>query len=87
MLPALGFAILLKQIVEEKWMIFLFIFGWVFASSFQLTTTALVFIAIAISLIYVMARYNKNDSGTQSTSAAMNDSLPFYQDEEGNYED
>lgn len=86
MLPALGFAILLKQIVEEKWMIFLFIFGWVFASSFQLTTTALVFIAIAVSLIYVMARYNKNDSGTPSASA-VNESLPFYQDEEGNYED
>lgn len=59
MLPALGFAILLKQIIDDKWMIFLFIFGWVVNSSFELTTTALVFIAIALSLIYVMARYTK----------------------------
>lgn len=58
MLPALGFAILLKQIVNEKWMIFLFIFGWVINSSFEITTTTLVFIAIALSLIYVMSRYS-----------------------------
>lgn len=64
MLPALGFAILLKQIVDEKWMVFLFIFGWVVSSSFEITTTTLVFIAIAMSLIYVMARYTKTNKDT-----------------------
>ncbi|MCI1984995.1 MAG: PTS sugar transporter subunit IIC [Lactobacillus sp.] len=69
LLPALGFAILLKQILSEKWMIFLFIFGWVLTSSFNLTTTALLFIAIALSLIYIMAAYRKNE-GASSVVAA-----------------
>ncbi len=86
MLPALGFAILLKQIIEEKWMVFLFIFGWVMASSFQITTTTLVFIAIAISLVYVMSRYGKDSS--QNVAFSVNDeAATFYQDEEGNYEE
>ena len=60
MLPALGFAILLKQIIDEKWMILLFVFGWVFTSTIEITTTSLVFIAITIALIYVMARYSND---------------------------
>ena len=83
MLPALGFAILLKQIVEEKWMLSLFVFGWVVMSSFQLTTTTLVFIAIAISLIYVMAKFNVKTTSKTVLSATSNN----YQDEEGNYEE
>lgn len=83
MLPALGFAILLKQIISEKWMIVLFCFGWVFVSSFGLTITSLVFIAVAISLIYVMARYNK--SGSVNEMVAVKDS--YYEDSEGNYEE
>lgn len=59
MLPALGFAILLKQIVKEQWMVLLFIFGWVLASSLGITTTALVMIALAVSLLYVLARYGR----------------------------
>ena len=57
MLPALGFAILLNSIVREKWMLSLFVLGWVLFSSLGITTTALVLIALAISLLYVMARY------------------------------
>lgn len=83
MLPALGFAILLKQIIDEKWMITLFIFGWVIASSFAITTTALVFIAIAISLIYVLARYNNQQFNLATADYAPN----IYNDEEGNYEE
>ena len=85
LLPALGFAILLKQIVEEKWMVVLFIFGWVFASTFQITTTALVFIAATLSLIYVMARF-KNASFSDSETTAVA-SATVYEDEEGNYEE
>ena len=83
MLPALGFAILLAQIIQEKWMIFLFIFGWVIASSFGITTTSLVFIAIAFALIYVMARYSNRGAsvGTAVVSASV------IEDEEGNYEE
>ena len=83
MLPALGFAILLKQIVEEKWMLSLFVFGWVVMSSFQLTTTTLVFIAIAISLIYVMAKFN----GKTTSKTVLSATSHIYQDEEGNYEE
>ncbi|MCD5002373.1 PTS sugar transporter subunit IIC [Enterococcus saccharolyticus] len=88
LLPALGFAILLKQIIEEKWMIVLFIFGWVFASTFQITTTSLVFIATALALIYVMARYrNMEHTSDNQLSPIVNKSSTAYQDEEGNYEE
>lgn len=86
MLPALGFAILLKQIIEEKWMIALFIFGWVFTSSFAITTTSLVFIAVALALIYVMARYSKT-TGQVEVESATGVQAKNYEDEEGNYEE
>lgn len=82
MLPALGFAILLNQIVQEKWMIALFVLGWVLVSSFSLTTTSLVFIALALALIYVMARYSGKDSGPAVETTAL-----VYEDEDGNYEE
>lgn len=71
LLPALGFAILLKQITSEKWMITLFILGWAITSSLGITTTTLVFIALALALIYVMSRYNGNN--TQSILAVEGD--------------
>lgn len=83
MLPALGFAILLKQIVQERWMIALFVLGWVLVSSLALTTTSLVLVAIALALIYVMSRYGAHVSpgGEQLAYAGV------YEDEEGNYEE
>lgn len=62
MLPALGFAVLLNQIVTERWMLSLFILGWVIMTSFGLTTTALLLISIAIALLFVKAS-NSNNSG------------------------
>lgn len=85
MLPALGFAILLKQILDEKWMILLFILGWVFMSSFNITITSLVFIAASLSLIYVMAKYSKYGE-VQTENGTVNESNGF-KDEEGNYEE
>ena len=84
MLPALGFAILLNQIIQEKWMVFLFIFGWVIASSFGITTTSLVFVAIAFALIYVMARYSGKGAGPAVAAATAASAI---EDEEGNYEE
>lgn len=69
MLPALGFAILLNQITSEKWMIILFILGWAITSSVGITTTTLVIIAVAISLVYVMARYR--GTSLQVTTGSM----------------
>ena len=68
MLPTLGFAILLNQIVEEKWTIVLFVFGWVVASSFGITTTSLVLIGVAMSLLYVMSRYNNTNKPLEVVS-------------------
>ncbi|WP_315073590.1 PTS sugar transporter subunit IIC [uncultured Clostridium sp.] len=86
MLPALGFAILLKQIISEKWMILLFVLGWVIISvAPTVTTTALVLISVTISLVYVLARY-----GNQKFNyAASNDNAntTVFVDEEGNYEE
>lgn len=60
MLPALGFALLLKQIVAEKWMIILFIFGWIIMQSTGMTTTALTLVSVAIALMFVMAKYGNS---------------------------
>ena len=60
MLPALGFALLLKQIVAEKWMIVLFILGWIVAQSTGMTTTALTLASVAIALLFVMSKYGNS---------------------------
>lgn len=84
LLPALGFAILLKQILQEKWMVALFIFGWVLSTSMGLSTVALVCVAVAIALIYAMARY----SGSTVDAAGSSLTLPTsIQDEKGNYDE
>ena len=85
LLPALGFAILLKQILHEKWMIFLFILGWVLSTSFALTTTSLVFIAIAVALVYVMARYNTDMLSLAGLHGQVQ--AKVYESEDGDYEE
>lgn len=89
LLPALGFAILLKQIVLEKWMVSLFILGWVLTSSFGLSTVALVFVAIALALIYAMARYGGVPGSPVSGSAtdAQMTYQPAFEDKDGSYEE
>ena len=82
MLPALGFALLLKQIVSEKWMIVLFLAGWVLNKSVSMTTTALVIIAAAVALLFVMAK--GNGSANQGAAvASSNQTLT----EEGDYDE
>lgn len=82
MLPALGFALLLKQIVNEKWMIVLFMGGWVLNKSVSMTTTTLVILAAAVALLFVMAKGNNN--GTQGAAVATgNQTLT----EEGDYDE
>lgn len=76
MLPALGFAILLNQIVREKWMLILFVLGWVLFSSLGITTTALVLIAVAIALLYVMARYGLGKADAGDVALAMSAQRP-----------
>lgn len=86
MLPALGFAILLKQIISEKWMIMLFVLGWVIISvAPTVTTTALVLMAVTISVVYVLARYGKQQFNYATPNDAANKTV--FVDEEGNYEE
>lgn len=55
LLPALGFAVLLNQMVAERWTISLFILGWVVMTALEITITSLLLIAIAIALLFAMA--------------------------------
>lgn len=56
MLPAIGFAMLLKQSLSKPWMIILFLLGWVLIGSTSMTVTALAIFATAISFVFVMAQ-------------------------------
>ena len=72
LLPALGFAILLRQIISEGWMIFFFLFGWVLMGTNIFTVTGLVFVSAAIALVYVMARYQNPNNVSQQTNYDIN---------------
>lgn len=74
MLPALGFALLLKQILAEGWMIVLFLFGWILMTTIGMTTTSLVLIAVAIALLFVMGKGN----GVGAATAAIIDEEDEY---------
>lgn len=58
MLPALGFAMLLKQSLTKSWMIVLFLMGWVLIGSTTMSVTALAIFAIGVAFIFVMAQGN-----------------------------
>jgi PTS system mannose-specific IIC component len=56
MLPAIGFAMLLKQSLSKKWMLVLFLMGWILIGSTSMSVTALAVFATAIAFIFVMAQ-------------------------------
>lgn len=56
MLPAIGFAMLLKQSLLQRWMIVLFLMGWVLIGATSMSITALAIFATAIAFLYVMAK-------------------------------
>lgn len=55
MLPAVGFAILLHQIGAKRWMLSVFVMGWILMSTTMFTMSALVLIGMALALLYVFA--------------------------------
>ena len=68
--------------ISEKWMIVLFLAGWVLNKSVSMTTTALVIIAAAVALLFVMAK--GNGSANQGAAvASSNQTLT----EEGDYDE
>ena len=58
MLPAVGFAMLLKQSLSRQWMIALFLMGWVLIGATSMSVTALAIFATALALVFVMAQGN-----------------------------
>ena len=56
LLPAIGFAMLLKQSLSRSWMIVLFLMGWVLIGSTSMSVTALAIFATALAFIFVMAQ-------------------------------
>ena len=56
MLPAVGFAMLLKQSLSQKWMIVLFLLGWVVIGATGMTVTALAILAAAVAVMFVMTK-------------------------------
>lgn len=56
LLPAIGFAMLLKQSLSKTWMIVLFLMGWVLIGSTNMSVTALAIFATAVAFIFVMAQ-------------------------------
>ncbi len=56
MLPAIGFAMLLKQSLSKQWMLVLFLLGWVMIGATSMSVTALAIFATAVAIIFVMAQ-------------------------------
>ena len=81
MLPAVGFAMLLKQSLSKKWMIALFLMGWILIGSTSMSVTALAIFATAVALIFVMAQgYTR----AAASSAAV---TPVQSEEDDCYEE
>lgn len=74
MLPALGFALLLKQSIDKTWMIVFFLLGYVMMVSTSITITSLALFAAAVALIFVM------NSG-KNTTGALNEGDNIEEDE------
>ena len=73
MLPALGFAMLLKQSLSKRWMLVLFLLGWVVIGSTSMSVTALAIFATAVAILFVMAQGNAQPAGTAATEAVEED--------------
>lgn len=59
LLPAIGFAMLLKQSLSKGWMLVLFLMGWILIGSTSMSVTALAIFATGVAFIFVMAQGNQ----------------------------
>lgn len=71
MLPALGFAMLLKQSLSKRWMLVLFLLGWVVIGSTSMSVTALAIFATAVAILFVMAQGNAQPAGAAAATEAV----------------
>ncbi len=77
LLPAVGFALLLKQSVKDGIMLLFFVLGWVVIGSTSMTVTGLALFAAAIAYVYV----SSSKTEVVTVPATMN------MEEDDNYED
>ncbi|MGX7059839.1 PTS mannose/fructose/sorbose/N-acetylgalactosamine transporter subunit IIC [Vagococcus humatus] len=83
-IPLIGFSMLLNQIINEGWMMVLFLFGWLMCFIFKLSMLHLILVAFFISIIYLLA-YTK---GCSETILVQQDTLQRNNiEEEGDYEE
>lgn len=66
LLPALGFAMLLKQSLSKQWMLVLFLLGWILIGSTSMSVTALAIFATAVAFIFVMAQGEAKKAAPQA---------------------
>ncbi len=78
MLPAVGFALLLKQSVNKTWMIAFFLMGYVVMISTSITITALALFSIGIAFLFVMR--TGNEQSVVSTSGELIEEDDCYED-------
>ena len=73
MLPAIGFAMLMKQSISENWMIALFLLGWVVVGATGMSITSLAIIASAIAILFVISQGKLSVNATTVAQEEGND--------------
>lgn len=70
-LPSIGFAMLLKYILSDKqeWMLVFFIMGFLIVKNTSFNIVSLALFGIAVSLVYVMARYGGFSTGVKQVQS------------------
>lgn len=83
--PAVGFAMLLKYVITEGrgWMIMFFVMGFLIVKNTSFNIVALTLLAVGIAVMYVMARYGQELSGEKAGVVAAVSA----EDEEGEYDE
>lgn len=84
--PAVGFAMLLKYVITKGrgWMIVFFIMGFVIVKNTSFNIVSLTMFSVAVAAMYVMARYGHELSGASVPAAAGNAAA---EDEDGEYDE
>ncbi len=70
LLPALGFAMLLKQSLSKRWMLVLFLLGWVVIGATSMSVTALAIFATAVATWYLLWHRENRSRAAPAVNAA-----------------
>ena len=85
--PAVGFAMLLKYVITEGrgWMVSLFVLGFLIVLNTSFNIVSLTLLSIAVAVLYVMARYGEELFGNKQ-AVATTTAAPV-EDEDGEYDE